>query len=534
MSCLALQVLYDAMRDQQGWAVERAFAPMPDFEELLRKKELPLYGLESFTPLNEFDVLGFTLQYEMCFTNVLTILDLGRVPLESSQRTLEEPLVIAGGPSTTNPEPMSRFIDLFIIGDGEESLPQVCNLWVQKREEVRASGGTRQEVLVALAKAFPFVYVPSLYATSEEGAKPTLEGVPATITPAVVEDLDAQPIPTQLLVPFVETVQSRIAIEIMRGCPGNCRFCQSTTIKRPLRFRSVENIVAAAEEAYRKTGYNEISLLSLSTGEHPEILEIVGRLREQFRSRNVGISVPSLRVGEQLAQVAELLGTDRHSGLTVAPEAAREKMRLRIGKPVTDEDLLAGCRRAFEIGYHRIKLYFMIGMPGETQDDLDGIFELAGKVAALGREIKGGRTVVVANVSNFVPKPGTPWQWEAMNTREQFHEKREYLFSLRRPRKVELKIHPIETSLLEGLLCRGDRSLGELILRAWQRGARFDSWMDMARPAAWHEAIEELEVDTAQFLHTPRESTAPLPWSHIAIRQGVDYLIREREKSNQL
>ncbi len=529
MSHHGLQVLYHLMNRREDWACERVFAPGSDMEDLLRRHRLPLYGLETFTPLPCFDVLGFSLQHELSYANVLTILDLGGIPLLSAERTLEHPLVIAGGPSAHNPEPMSRFVDLFAIGDGEETLPAVCEAWLR----LRHSGGDRASVLAAMARELPSVYVPQCYEPEFDaagriaGLRPRVPGVPAIVPPAVVADLDAVPLPTAPVVPYVACVQDRMTIEIMRGCPWRCRFCQSTAIKRPLRFRRVETIVQAAWETYRNTGYEELSLLSLSTGDYPHLDELMRRLQETFRPLGVGISVPSLRVNEQLRRVSDLLNTDRHSGLTLAPEVARDDMRRQVGKSIRNDDLYEGCKQAFRNGFHRVKLYFMCGLPGERPVDLDGMIDMAETVARLGKEIRGRPVAVVVNVSNFVPKPHTPYQWNAMQRRDYFREAHQHLRRRRTLRGVQIKCHGVEASLLEGLLARGDRRLGTAIELAWRRGARFDSWYDRLQPELWWSAIAEAGIDVEATLHAPYPVTARLPWDHVGIRQGRGYLEKE-------
>jgi radical SAM family uncharacterized protein len=529
MSHHGLQVLYDVMNRRDDWACERAFAPLGDMEQSLREHGRPLFSLETFTPLRAFDVLGFTLQYDLCYSNVLTMLDLGGIPLLAEDRTPEDPLVIAGGPCAVNPEPMARFVDLFVIGDGEEALPAVCELWV----ELKRLGRSREESLAEMAGRLPYVYVPRFYEMVDHGegqstsVRPIRGDVPVLIEPAVVADLDACPLPARPIVPFVECVQDRIAIEIMRGCPGKCRFCQSTTIKRPLRFRKVETIVRSALEQYQSTGYNEISLLSLSSSDYPQFDELMRRLQETFRPLGVAISLPSLRINEQLKDVGELMNTDRHAGLTLAPEAALDEMRRRIGKPITNEDLYAGCRRAFENGFSRVKLYFMCGLPGEQEADLVGIIEMSETIAGLGREIRGRPVTVVANVSNFVPKPQTPFQWNAMQRREYFEDAHELLRRRKRLRNVELKCHDVETSLLEGVMCRGDRRVGAAIELAWRRGARFDGWTEKSQPGLWWQALADAGIDVEKTLHLPCPAPSPLPWDHIGIRQGRGHLERE-------
>ena len=533
MSHHGLQVLYHLMNARADWACERAFAPWIDFEQLLRQHGLPLYSLETFTPLDRFDVLGFTLQHDLGHANVLTMLDLAGIPLDAGGRTLEHPLVIAGGPCAHNPEPMARFIDLFVIGDGEESLPAVCEAWI----ELKRSHGDRAAALAAMARRFPFAYVPSCYEPEYDeagragGVRPRTAGVPELVQPAVVADLDAVPLPTAPVVPWVECVQDRIAIEIARGCPWRCRFCPSTTIKRPVRFRRVETIVQAALEAYHNTGHNEVSLLSLSTSDYPHFDELVRRMQETFRPLGVSLAVPSLRVNEQLRTLGELLDTDRHSGLTLAPEVALDEMRRQIGKPVRNDDLYEGCRKAFASGFQRIKLYFMCGLPGERPADLDGIVEMTEAIARLGRAVRGRPATVVANVSNFVPKPHTPYQWNAMQTREYFIAAHQRLRRRRTLPSVQIKCHDVDSSLLEGVLARGDRRIAAAIELAWRRGARFDSWRDQHRPELWWDALAECGVDVEAIVHRPYPAEARLPWDHVGIRQGREYLEREQRRS---
>ncbi len=531
MSNHGLQVLYAAVNRQEDWVCERVFAPWPDMERLLRRRGLPLYSLESFTPLDRFDVVGFTLQYDLGYSNVLTMLELGGIPLRAEERTRQHPLVIAGGPCAQNPEPMAPFIDLFVIGDGEESLPAVARRWV----ELKRAGGDRAEWLGEMARGFPWAYVPRLYPSRyhdwDRAAAAAGRVAPPSIRPAVVDDLDGLPLPVRPVVPNVECVQDRIALEIMRGCPWRCRFCQATTIKRPLRFRKVETLLEAALESYRNTGYNEISLLSLSTSDYPHLAQLMTALQSEFRPLGVSIAVPSLRVNEQLRVMTELLHTDRRSGLTLAPEVARDRMRAQIGKRVTNDDLMAGCRRAFENGFQRVKLYFMCGLPGERADDLDGIIEMAEAIARLGRQVTGRLPRVVANVSNFVPKPHTPYQWCGMRTREYFLAAHQHLYRRRRMRSVEVKCHDIDASLLEGVFSRGDRRAAEAIELAWRRGARFDAWSERLQPRLWWEALRDTGYDVDAVVHRAYPADAQLPWDPIDIRQGRGYLERQRDES---
>ena len=533
MSHHGLQVLYGVMNRRDDWACERVFMPMSDLETLLREHGRPLASLENFTPLVEFDVLGFTLQYDLCYSNVLTMLDLGGVPLSAAERTPDHPLVIAGGPCVANPEPMARFIDLFVLGDGEESLPTVCDLWL----ELKRSGGDRASMLAEMAARLPYVYVPRFYEPQWDASgrpaavRPLRDDVPRAIEPAVVADLDAVPLPTAPIVPNVECVQDRIAIEIMRGCPWRCRFCQGTTTKRPVRMRRIETIVQAAVESYRNTGYNEISLLGLSTSDYPQIEELLRRLHEIFRPLGVSISLPSLRINEQWRSLGDLINTDRRDGLTLAPEVARDDMREQVGKRITNDDLFAGCRRAMENGFSRVKLYFMCGLPGERRSDLDGILDMAESISQLGAEVSGRPAAVVANVSNFVPKPQTPYQWNAMQRREYFEEAHEYLRRRKRMRSVTLRCHDVDSSLLEGVMCRGDRRIGDAIELAWQRGARLDAWAERLRPWLWWQALADAGVDVEQVLYAPCPAGASLPWDPIHIHQGRAYLEEQQRCS---
>jgi radical SAM family uncharacterized protein len=547
MSHHGLQVLYFLMNARHDWVCERAFTPWPDMEEQLRRHEAPLYSLESFTPLDRFDVLGFTLQYEISFGNVLTMLDLGRVPLASAERTLEHPLVIAGGPCAQNPEPLAPFIDVFVTGDGELSLPAICDTWLELKAAALSTGrratgvaGRRQreELLAQLAARLAFAYVPRFYEPEYGGdgrlaaLRPTRSEARPTIEPAVIDDLDAIPLPTAPIVPFVECIHDRIAIEIMRGCPWQCRFCQSTVIKRPLRIRSVETIVEAALAAYRSTGQTEISLLSLSTSDYPHFEQLVRRMQETFQPLGVKICLPSLRVNEQLKSVAALMSMFGDlSGLTLAPEVARDDMREQIRKKIVNHDLYEGCRQAFHHGWRQVKLYFLCGLLGERTVDLDGIVEMAETISTIGREETGGYAKVTASVSNFVPKAHTPYQWNAMQPRDYFHQAHQRLRSRRRLRAVQIKCHHVETSLLEGVLSRGDRRVARAIELAWRRGARLDSWREHFQPDLWWQALADCGIDLESTAHRTFPLDAKLPWDHLNVKKGRAYLEKEQTRA---
>ncbi len=540
-----LQVLYTLMNSRADWVCERAFTPGLDMEAELRRHGKLLYSLETFTPLAQFDVLGFTLQYEICTSNLLTMLDLGGIPLRSTERTLDHPLVIAGGPCAQNPEPIAPFVDLFVTGDGEPSLPLICDEWLNLKTAENSACGLapeqsrrqREELLAQLATKFPFAYVPRFYepeyfADGRVAAINRTRGdVPETIEPSVISDLDATPLPTKPILPFVECVHDRIAIEIMRGCPWQCRFCQSTVIKRPLRVREVETIVAAALESFRHTGHNEVSLLSLSTSDYPYFEPLVRRMKEVFGPLGVSIAFPSLRVNEALKVVASLIGTERHSGMTLAPEVARDDMREQIRKKISNQDLFDGCRYAFQNGIDKIKLYFMCGLPGEREVDLDGIIDMSETIARIGKEVRGKFVKVTASVSNFVPKPHTPYQWNGMQRREYFHWAHQYLKRRVKIHSVQVKCHHVDTSLLEGLLSRGDRRMADVVELAWRRGARLDSWSENLKPELWWQAVADCGLDFDQIVHRPSELGDRLPWDHINVKKGRTYLEKEHDRS---
>jgi radical SAM family uncharacterized protein len=530
-----LQVLYTIMNDDPQWACERAFTPWIDFEQELRKHNLPLYSLETFTPLCEFDLVGFSLQYEVCYTNLLTMLDLGGIPLHSKDRTMEHPLIIAGGPGAQNPELLAPFVDLFIIGDGEESLPWVMDRWMSLKERGEKS---RADCIAEIAGSTTWAYAPMFY-EPEYHADGTIAAmhrtradVPREIMACTIDaDFDDIPLPTKPIVSFVQTPHDRIAMEIMRGCPWQCRFCQSTVIKRPLRVRSVETIVQAALESYRNTGYDEISLLSLSTSDYPYFEQLVTRMHEVFGPLGVNVSLPSLRINNQLRSVPKLMSGARKSGLTLAPEVARDDMREQIRKKIKNEDLYVGCREAFANGWQRVKLYFMCGLPGERQVDLDGIVDMAEEIARISKQVTGRYREVTASVSNFVPKPHTPYQWNGMQNREYLRWAGEYMRRRCRMKSVKVSQHSIETSLLEGILTRGDRRVAVGLEEAWRRGARLDGWRECFNPKLWWQTFEALGIDTAWYSQRQRPMDEVLPWDHVNVKKGREYLEKEQARS---
>jgi radical SAM family uncharacterized protein len=539
MSHHGLQVLYTIMNSDSQWACERAFTPWLDFEAELRRYRLPLYGVETFTPLREYDLVGFSLQYEVCYTNLLTMLDLGGIPLFSKDRTPDDPLVVAGGPGAQNPEILAPFVDIFVIGDGEESLPWLMDRWMTLKERHRTkSGGSRADMIAEIVGGTDWAYAPMFYEPEYHAdgtiaaMNRTRSDVPKEITACTInQDFDAIPLPTKPIVPFVECTHDRIAIEIMRGCPWQCRFCQSTVIKRPLRIRSVETIVQAALESYRNTGHNEVSLLSLSSSDYPNFEELVQRMHEVFNPLGVNISLPSLRINHQLRSLPQLIKGVRKAGLTLAPEVARDDMREQIRKKIKNDDLYEGCREAFKHGWQRVKLYFMCGLPGERAVDLDGIVDMAEHISEIGRQVRGRYVEVTASVSNFVPKPHTPYQWNGMQTRDYLRWAGQYLKRRCKVRAVRVKQHDIECSLLEGVLTRGDRRVAPALLEAWRRGCRLDGWRECFQPDVWWQTFADLGIDTAWYSQRQRPVTEVLPWDHVNVKKGREYLEKEQQRS---
>jgi len=535
MSHHGLQVLYSIMNENPQWACERAFTPWVDYEALLRRHGLPLYSLETYTPLREFDLIGISLQYEVCYTNILTMLGLGEIPLHSKERTSADPLVIAGGPGAQNPEILAPFIDIFVIGDGEESLPWIMDKWMSLKEQGNKSRADMiAEIVGSTAWAYaPMFYEPEYHADGTIAAmNRTRSDVPREVMACTINsDFDAIPLPTRPIIPYVETTHDRIAIEIMRGCPWLCRFCQSTVIKRPLRVRSVETIVQAALESYRNTGHNEISLLSLSTSDYPDFEELVKRMHEVFSPLGVNISLPSLRINHQLRSLPKLVQGVRRGGLTLAPEVARDDMREQIRKKIKNDDLYEGCREAFKNGWRRVKLYFMCGLPGERVVDLDGIVDMAEQISIIGKQTIGRYVDVTASVSNFVPKPHTPYQWNGMQTREYLRWAGQYLRSRCRLRSVQVKQHDVECSLLEGVLTRGDRRVAPALEEAWRRGCRLDGWNQHFKPDVWWQTFADLGIDTTWYSQRNRPMTECLPWDHVNVKKGREYLEKEQQRS---
>ena len=539
MSHLGLQILYEALNRVDGIIAERVFCPWLDAVEVMRREGLPLFSWESRTPVREFDIIGITLQHELSYSNVLFLLDLARISFRAADRADEEPLVMGGGPLADSCEPVADFFDLVILGDGEEALPAV----VQAFRELRKSKCKRRELLLELARRFPFVYVPQLYHCEYHAdgtlaaCEPTAEGAPRYVERALVKDLDTAVFPTAPVVPFTETVHDRIAIEIMRGCPQRCAFCHAGHIRGPVRTRSIETILDIARKSHKATGHDTISLLSLSTSDYPKLAELVRQLYAEFAGKHVGISLPSLRVDKQLRDVPAQVSGVRREGLTIAVEAARDHMRRAIGKKVTDTELLATMRNAYEAGWKTVKLYFMVGFPGETDTDIDAIAELSAQISRLRREVAGNAASVNVTVSWLVPKPHTPFAWIPMQQADYFRDARERLFAAKdelRARSVKFKFHNLENSLLEGVLARGDRRLSKVIEVAYRNGAYFDSWDECFNYQLYLDAFRQCNIDPAFYAHRERGENELLPWEHLAGENKQQLFKRGRTIKDEL
>ena len=530
---LGLAILYDILNRQPDIMAERAFTPWHDLEAQLREHQIPLFSLETKHPLAQFDIIGLSLPYESLYTNALNVLDLAGIPLLASERTNNDPLIIAGGQACFNPEPMADFIDAFVVGEGEEVTLELIRAF----EELKQSGSDRKGLLQGLSR-IPGVYVPSLYSVhyAQDGTiisvLPSDPSVPAIVTKRIVSKLP--PHPTRLVVPNVETVHDRLSIEIMRGCTRGCRFCHAGVVNRPVRERTVEEILHVIEDGLAATGYEDVGLLSLSSSDHTQILELTRLVYEKFHDRKVFVSLPSLRIASFSVELMDELRDLRPGGgFTLAPEAASPRLQAIINKPLDNEVFEETVRTVFEHGWLTLKLYYMIGLPGETMEDVQAILDAGKRVLAIGRQLRGNRVKVHLSVGNFIPKPHTPFQWYPLNSTEELQAKLDLLKEGTRRSGLKLSYNIPDSTLLEAWLSRGDRRLGQVILRAWQLGAKFDAWGENENQPIWRQAFAEIGLDPDFYAYRERALDETLPWDHIHTGVTKAFLLRDLEWSKQ-
>jgi len=537
MSHLGMHILYNLINNESRYSCERVFAPWVDMEAQMRKESIPLFTIESKEEVKNFDFLGFTLQYEMSYTNILNILDLSGIPIHSRDRGGEFPLVIAGGPCAYNPEPLWEFIDLFVIGEGEEVTLDLIKLYDKHKKK----GYDKREFLEEAQATMEGIYVPSLYDVNynEDGTIrdrfPLVSGLPETINKRMIRDLDSMFSPEKMLVPYMETVHDRISMELFRGCTHGCRFCQAGMIYRPIREKSVDRLMELAEKLVDSTGYENISLSSLSSCDYSQLQLLISSLMDRFEDKKVGVSLPSLRLDSVSIDILKEIEKVRKTGLTFAPEAGSQRLRDVINKGVDEEDLVNAVGYAFKEGWSRIKLYFMIGLPTETEDDVLGIKELAYLVKDLffnrPPEERKGNFSVTASASCFVPKPFTPFQWHGQDTIEEFQAKINLVKGSIKDKKVTFNYHDPRVSYLEAIVARGDRKTSKVIYKAWEKGCRFDGWSEHFKYETWLEAMDELGIDGSFYANRNREFSENLPWDFINPGPSKKYLQNEYTKA---
>ena len=538
MSHLGIQILYGMFNSYEDVWCERVYSPWMDMDACMRSQDIPLFALESQDKVKDFDFLGFTLQYEMCYTNILQILDLSKIPFKTKDRTWDDPIVIGGGPCTYNPEPIADFFDIFYIGEGETRYRELFDLY----KETKNSGISREDFLHQVAK-IPGMYVPSLYDVKykEDGTilsmDPVFEDVPKTIYKEMCLDLSKEFYPTKPVVPYIKVTQDRVVLEIMRGCIRGCRFCQAGQLYKPLREKDIDYLKKIAIESLKNTGYEEISLSSLSSSDYSKLPELLDFLIDKCNEKKINISLPSLRIDAFSLDVMSKVQDVKKSSLTFAPEAGTQRMRDVINKGLTEEDILRGSEQAFLGGWNKVKLYFMLGLPGETDDDILGIGDIANKIAALyfetvPKEKRNGRTIdIVASTSFFVPKPFTPFQWARMNTKEEFLDKanktRKGIMAQLNQKHIKYNWHEADASMMEGIFARGDRKLCDVILKAYEKGCIFDAWSEFFDFGKWMETFDECGIDPFFYTTRERKDDEVFPWDILNCGVTKEFLLRE-------
>ncbi len=531
MSHLGIKILYSLFNERKDIWCERVFAPWVDFEKIMRDENIPLYALESRDPIKDFDFVGFTLQYELSYTNILSMLDLGKIPLKSADRGENDPIVVAGGPCACNPEPLADFIDIFFLGEGERVDLEVIDLYKQNKN----SGRSRADFLRAAAK-IKGVYVPSLYefeykSDGTVAAIKHADGAPPKIEKRIEYDLDKTYYPDRFVIPYIETVHDRAVQEVFRGCIRGCRFCQAGYIYRPVREKSADTVNRQARALCKNTGYDEISLSSLSTSDYTHLEEMLDEMLDWTECDKVSLSLPSLRIDNFSEELLQKINRVRKSGLTFAPEAGTQRLRDVINKNITEDDIFKSCITAFKNGYTSVKLYFMMGLPTECDDDIVGIAKLAQKIVDLYYNMpekpKGKAVNVSISVANFVPKPHTPFQFEPQITREEMLRRQALLKDSIKSKKITFNYHENRTSFLEGVFARGDRRLCSVIESAYKRGCRFDGWDECFNLDAWLEAFKEYNISPEFYANRTRSFDEIMPWDHVDYRITKEFLIRE-------
>jgi radical SAM family uncharacterized protein len=530
VSNIGLKILYDQINMRDDALAERAYSPWHDMEDQMRAAGIPLYSLETYHPLAAFDIIGFSLPYETLYTNTLNALDLAGIPLRSLERNETHPVIIAGGHATMNPEPMHAFIDVFAIGEGEEIIHDIIDT-VQKSKRAHLS---RENMLRELAK-IPGAYVPRFYEVhyQDDGTLSHVETLVEGLANPVIKRLVAQlpPPPTKFIVPNIEIVHNRVSVEIMRGCTRGCRFCQAGMITRPVRERTVEQVVQAADDAIRSTGFEELALLSLSSSDYTHVVDLVTAVSDHFAERHLSIALPSLRIESVSVDLMDKLRDRRGTGFTLAPEAATERMRRIINKFIPDEEIINTTREIYRRGWTTIKLYFMIGHPSETLEDVQAIADLCKRVLAEGRKVIGYKARVHAGVSTFVPKPHTPFQWVSCDTVAQITAKQNLLKRVLNDKNIKLSWTQPEDTLLEAWLTRGDRRTAEVVYTAWKNGATFDAWQEERKFETWMNAFAEHALDPAFYTHRQRRTDEIFPWDHISAAVRKNFLFQDFRQS---